>query len=64
MATPEIKDELKKYQLYSVNDLAPVLGKSAQTIKLYLKTGKLKGAKVGGQWKVTEEALREFLGLD
>lgn len=60
----EIKEELKKYTLYSVKDLEPVLGRSAQTIKNYLRTGKLKGAIIAGQWKVTEEALREFLGLD
>lgn len=59
----EIRNDLKKYQLYSVKDLIPVLGKSDQTIIKYLKRGDLKGAKVGGQWKVTEQALREFLGL-
>lgn len=59
----EVRQELEKYKLYSVKDLEPVLGKSGQTIIRYLKAGQLKGAKVGGQWKVTESALREFLGL-
>jgi predicted site-specific integrase-resolvase len=59
----KVREELKQYQLYSVKDLEPVLGRSAQTIKAYLRAGKLKGAIVAGQWKVTEEALREFLGL-
>lgn len=60
----KVRPELEKYKLYSVKDLEPVLGKSDQTIIRYLKAGKLKGKKVGGQWRVTEEALREFLGLD
>jgi len=60
----EIREDLQKYKLYSVKELEPVLGKSDQTIIRYLKAGKLKGKKVGGQWRITEEALREFLGLD
>lgn len=60
----EVREELQKYKLYTVKDLEPVLMKSDQSIKAYLKSGKLKGAKVGGQWRVTEEALREFLGLE
>lgn len=60
----EIRKDLEQYKLYSVKDLEPVLGRTAQTIKSYLKKGKLKGAIIAGQWKVTEEALREFLGLD
>lgn len=59
----QIREDLQKYKLYSVQELKPVLGKSDQTIIRYLKAGKLKGSKVGGQWRVTEEALREFLGL-
>ncbi len=59
----EIRPDLEKYKLYSVAELEPVIGKTAQTIKSYLKTGKLKGSKVGGAWRVSEEALREFLGL-
>lgn len=60
----EIRKELEKYKLYTVQELMPVLGKSNQTIIIYLKQGKLKGKKIGNQWRVTEEALREFLGLD
>ena len=60
----EIREDLQKYKLYSVQELVPVLGKSDQTIIIYLKQGKLKGKKIGNQWRVTEEALREFLGLD
>ena len=60
----EIREELQKYKLYTVKELEPVLNKSGQTIIRYLKAGQLKGTKIGNQWRITEEALREFLGLD
>ena len=36
------------------------IGRNAMTD--LLKTGKLKGTKVGRQWRITKEALDEFLG--
>lgn len=60
----EIRPELEKYKLYTVKELEPVLGKSRQSIILYIKAGKLKAKKIGNQWRITEEALREFLGLE
>ena len=60
----EIREELQKYKLYTVKELEPVLNKSGQTIIRYPKAGQLKGTKIGNQWRITEEALREFLGLD
>ncbi len=60
----EIREDLQKYKLYTVKELEPVLGKSGQTIIRYLKAGQLKGVKIGNQWRVTEEALRTFLGME
>lgn len=46
--------------LYSVDDLHEKLGLSKMTIRAYLREGKIKARKLGVQWYVTEEALREY----
>jgi len=48
-------------RLYTLTELEPVLGVTHRTLQTYIKTGKLKGALIGGKWKVTEENLRSFL---
>ncbi len=46
--------------LFSVDDLHQELGLSKLTIRNYLKSGRLKGRKLGVSWYVTEDALREY----
>lgn len=46
--------------LYSVDDLHELLGMSKMTIRAYLREGKLKGKKLGVQWYITEEAIRNY----
>jgi excisionase family DNA binding protein len=46
--------------LYSVDDLHEELGLSKMTIRAYLREGKIRARKLGVQWYVTEEALREY----
>ncbi len=46
--------------LYSVDDLHERLGLSKMTIRAYLREGKIRARKLGVQWYVTEEALREY----
>ncbi len=46
--------------LYSVDDLHERLGLSKMTIRAYLRDGKIRARKLGVQWYVTEEALREY----
>lgn len=48
--------------LYSVEDLHQQLGLSKMTIRAYLREGKIRARKLGVQWYVTEEALREYFG--
>lgn len=48
--------------LYSVDDLHERLGMSKMTIRTYLREGKIRARKLGVQWYVTEEALREYFG--
>ncbi len=46
--------------LYSVDDLHELLGISKMTLRAYLREGKLKGRKLGVQWFVTEDAIRDY----
>lgn len=46
--------------LYSVDDLHEMLGVSKMTIRAYLREGRLRGKKLGVQWYVTEEAIRDY----
>ncbi|MDX1618841.1 MAG: helix-turn-helix domain-containing protein, partial [Balneolaceae bacterium] len=46
--------------LYSVDDLHDQLGLSKMTIRAYLREGKIRGRKLGVQWYVTEDAIREY----
>ncbi|SEO43177.1 DNA binding domain-containing protein, excisionase family [Amphibacillus marinus] len=51
-------------ELYSVEELANELNVTSRTIRNYLRDGKLKGSKIGGQWRFTKENLHEFVGRD
>lgn len=46
--------------LYSVDDLHEKLGISKMTIRAYLREGRIRARKLGVQWFVTEEAIREY----
>lgn len=46
--------------LFSIDDLHTSLGVSKVTLRHYLRSGKLKGRKLGVSWYVTEGALRDF----
>lgn len=50
--------------LFSVDDLHEKLGISKMTIRAYLREGRLKGRKLGVQWYVTEDAIRDYFNED
>lgn len=47
-------------ELYSVSQVAAILNVSNRTIMNYIKQGRIKGAKIGGKWKFTREAIEKF----
>ncbi len=47
-------------ETYTPQEVAEILGRSATTIREYLRIGKLKGFKEKGRYRVTEEQLEEF----
>lgn len=46
--------------LYSVKELSSSLGVAELTIRSYLRNGRLKGKKLGVQWYVIEDSLRDY----
>lgn len=46
--------------LYSIDDLHEKLGISKMTLRAYLREGRIRGRKLGVQWYVTEDAIREY----
>ena len=48
-------------KLYTVKEVAEMLHFQPNTIRLWLEAGKLRGIKVGWQWRVRESDLQEFM---
>lgn len=48
-------------KVYDLDDLVKLLKMNIQTLRIYIKEGKLKASKVGRKYIVTEENLKEFL---
>ncbi len=53
--------KLDAIRLYTLSELEPILGVTHRTLQSYIKSGRLKGVKIGGKWKVSEETLRKFI---
>lgn len=51
-------------RLYTLTELEPILGVTHMTLQSYIKDGRLKGVKIGGKWKVSEEVLRKFINAE
>jgi excisionase family DNA binding protein len=48
-------------EVYTVRDVAQRLHLTPETVRDYLQEGKLKGFKVGKQWRVREQDLEVFI---
>lgn len=51
-------DTLEK--LYTVKDIAIMTGLTERTIRNYIKDGKLRGKKIGVQWRFTEDDIKKL----
>lgn len=56
--------KLDSIRLYTLSELEPILGVTHRTLQTYIKDGRLKGVKIGGKWKISEEVLRKFINGD
>ena len=48
-------------QVYNLKEVVKLLGLNIQTIRQYIKDGKLKASKIGTHYMVTDEAIKDFL---
>lgn len=46
---------------YTPSDVADILHCSRQTVYNYLRTGQLRGVHIGRDWRVTKQAVEDFL---
>ena len=49
---------------YTVTEAAKLLDVTAQTIRSYIKDGKLKAQRAGNKYVITEKTLEDFLNGD
>lgn len=61
--TDNMGKQLEKGNLvvYTVPDLCKLLNTTPQTVRKYINEGKIRGRKVGRQWLVDEDAVKEYL---
>jgi len=52
-------------KFYDVQEIARIFDMTPQSIRKFIREGRIKGRKVGTRWYVTEEAIRDYLmGVD
>ena len=61
MQATEIPDKLK---LYTLQEAAAILKVNIRSIHRYKKDGRLEARKIGGQWRITQEAIERFINGD
>jgi len=55
------KGDIIVEKLYTVDDIATMTMMTSRTIRNYIKDGILKGKKIGGQWRFTEEDIKNLM---
>lgn len=53
--------EIEGIKFYTISEAAEVLNVTPQTVRAYIKQGKLKGKRIGRPILITENNLKEFL---
>lgn len=48
-------------RIYTIDEAAQALKLGKSTLYKYIKSGKLNGAKIGKDWRFTEDQLKDFL---
>lgn len=48
-------------KVYTLDEVAQVLQITRRTLYTYVKQGKLKAVKIGREWRVSEDSLKDFL---
>ena len=46
--------------LYTIDEIAQILGLNPRTIRRYIEKGQLRGERIGGSWRISEQAFKEM----
>lgn len=52
---------IQDLKLYTIQEVAPILGITTRTLYTYIKAGKFPAKKIGGKWKITGDKLKEWV---
>lgn len=53
--------EIEGVKLFTVTETADLMGITPQTVRAYIKQGKLKGQRIGRPILITENSIKQFL---
>lgn len=62
--TKNIREERPDLIMYSLPEVAELLGKSHKTVWRYVRDGKIKAVKIGSTWRVSASEYKRFVGED
>ena len=48
-------------KMYDVTEVSQITTISVRSVEKHLRTGKMKGVKISGKWRVSESSLNDFL---
>ena len=54
---------MTEIKVYTLDEVADILKLTKRTLYTYIDEGKLKAVKMGKYWRVSDEALREFISI-
>jgi len=52
--------QIGNIKVYSLKEVSEALGLSIYSLRLYVRTGKIKGTKFGNTYRITEETLNNY----
>lgn len=52
---------MNEIKIYTLSEVAEILHLTRRTVYSYVKSKKIKAVKIGRQWRVSQEAMREFV---
>jgi excisionase family DNA binding protein len=55
---------VQDYRFFTIQEIAAALRVTPQTVRGYVKQGRLKAQRIGRPLLIPEESLRDFLGID
>ncbi len=56
--------QVEDITIYNVKEISEIIGITQVTIREYIRQGKLRAKKIAGEWRITGDALRDFLSAD